>query len=99
MTVSLFQWGGGGHVTIAYDALDLTIQAPTQPCLPPDIRCGTPGPAPPPVISGDHHWSQTCPSGGHRSTYGWQADGFLVILCFLVPFTMFENNEQKSLEF
>ena len=58
ITVSLFQWVGGWHVTIAYDALDLTVQAPTQPCLP---QTSDVGPCSlPPVISGDHHWSQTC---------------------------------------
>ena len=93
-------------MTIAHDALDLTVQDPpahgtwypSGPSSPPDT--GPPGSAPAPLVTyGGHHWrpAQTCSldltvqgptSGGHQSTYGWQAGG-TVNLTLLKLFSIF----------
>ena len=64
--VSVRHSGGGSHVTIIHDALEVTVQDP-QPQLhhapPPDIRHGTPprdqvwNPLCPPLVThSGHHW-------------------------------------------
>ena len=89
--------GGGGHVTITHNALDLTVQGCTA--MPPGHQTWKPQPQPWPsllVTSGGHHWTPVQASSFEdlpephlvlaiEAPYGWRKRAVRILLeCFTV---------------